>query len=287
MTRLPVWLNQEIPSEETSRLSAMLRESGVHTVCQEAHCPNMTECFSKSKLTFMILGDTCTRSCTFCAVKNKSRQGAAIDPQTPKRIAALVKQLDLKYVVITSVGRDDLIDGGASIFAETIKNIRSHNGSVRIEALIPDFLEKDGALQVVITARPDVIAHNLETVKRLYPQIKPKAEYDFSLQVLGRVKILDRSIITKSSLTLGMGETEEEIFQAMKDLRRYGCNCLTLGQYLAPSKDHYPVKQFITPAQFEIYRLQGLGMGFTNVFAGPKVRSSYMAEELLREITGE
>jgi lipoic acid synthetase len=287
MTRLPVWLNQDILGEETLRLSAMLRESGVRTVCQEAHCPNMTECFSKSKLTFMILGDTCTRSCTFCAVKNKSRQGAAIDPQTPKRIAALVKQLDLKYVVITSVVRDDLDDGGASIFAETIKNIRSHNESVRIEVLIPDFLEKDGALQVVITARPDVIAHNLETVKRLYPQIKPKAEYDFSLQVLGRVKILDRSIITKSSLTLGMGETEEEVIQAMRDLRRYGCNCLTLGQYLAPSKDHYPVKEFIAPAQFEVYRLQGLGMGFTNVFAGPKVRSSYMAEELLKESAGE
>jgi lipoic acid synthetase len=283
MNRLPAWLNQDIPNEETLRLTAMLQESGVHTVCREAHCPNITECFSKGQLAFMILGDTCTRSCAFCAVKNNSQQGVAIDPQLPKRIAALVEKLDLKYVVITSVTRDDLPDAGASFFAETVQAVRLQNESVRIEALIPDFQAKDGALQAMITARPDVIAHNLETVKRLYPEVRPKADYDLSLQVLGRIKIINPSIITKSSLMLGMGETEEEVYQAMKDLRRYGCNCLTLGQYLAPSKDHYPVKEFVAPAQFEAYRLQGLELGFRNVFAGPKVRSSYMAEELVRE----
>lgn len=260
----------------------LLSEYGINTVCQQARCPNLQQCFLGGKLTFLILGDTCTRDCRFCAVK-KSKAGADLAEDEPGRIAELVKLLALKFVVITSVTRDDLLDGGAGQFAETIKTIQALDSGVKVEVLIPDFKGKPHSLETVLAARPDVLAHNIETVERIYPQIRPQADYRFSLGVLSRAGEIDKSVITKSSLMLGIGEKEIELIQAMQDLRRAQCDILTLGQYLAPSKRHYPVKEFISPRQFARYRSIGLGLGFRSVSSGPLVRSSYQAEQVYAE----
>ncbi len=286
INRLPAWFKQEIPGNEALGLSRMFIESGINTVCSQAKCPNITECFKNKRATFMILGNVCTRNCRFC---NISKTGTVLKPklncpQEPSLISNAVKMLGLEYVVITSVTRDDLDDGGAKIFAKTIELIQALDKNIKVEVLIPDFCGKILSLEKVVKASPQVLAHNIETVKRLYGELRPKADYGISLVILKKAKQLNPGIVTKSSLMLGLGETEDEVREAMRDLREHNCDVLTLGQYLAPSPDHYPVKEFISIAQFHKYRQIGLDLGFKAVFSGPKVRSSYLAEDLYRKI---
>jgi lipoic acid synthetase len=250
----------------------------LHTVCQEAKCPNIWECFSARTATFLILGDRCTRNCGFCAVAT-GPQGPP-DPEEPQRVADAAAAMQLAYVVVTSVTRDDLTDGGACHFAETIGRIRERLPEARIEVLIPDFQGHRHALQRVVQARPDVLNHNIETVARLYPTVRPQAIYARSLELIKRVGVYDPSIPTKSGLMLGLGETEDEIRQSLADLRAAGCRMLTLGQYLQPSKQHLPVNRFVTPEEFDRWKTAAVAMGFTEVASGPFVRSSYHAGEL-------
>jgi len=282
VTKLPAWFRQDVPSKEVLAKLEHLRFWQVHTVCQEAKCPNLSYCFKHAKLTFLILGDTCTRNCGFCAVK-KSRGNLKQDLDEPQRVAEAVSGLRLKYAVITSVTRDDLEDGGAGVFAQTIKIIHGLSLGIKVEILIPDFGGSASALEIVLEAHPDLVAHNMEIVKRLYPQLRPQADYARSLALLRKIKELNPDIATKSSLMLGLGETKEEIARAMEDLRLADCDILCLGQYLAPSTAHYPVKEFIGLETFEQYRSIGLSLGFKMVLSGPKVRSSYQAEEAFKE----
>jgi lipoic acid synthetase len=233
----------------------------------------------------MILGDTCTRDCRFCAVAKSDNSNLELDLQEPKRIAAAVRWLALSYVVITSVTRDDLADGGSGIFAQTIETIRMLDKRIKIEVLIPDFKGSTASLKCVVDAGPDVIAHNIETVSRLYQEVRPKAGYRLSLEVLNKIKEIGGKVITKSSLMLGLGEKEEEVLSVMQELRQSRCDILTLGQYLSPSKGHYPVKEFISKEKFARYREGGLALGFKAVLSGPLVRSSYQAEEVYKGIT--
>lgn len=282
--KFPPWFKQEIPDSATLEKARLLSESGVHTVCQEARCPNLSYCFKHSDLTFMLLGDTCTRNCRFCAVKkSQSEEKIELDLDEPLRITEAVRKLGLNYVVITSVTRDDLADGGAEIFTQTIALIRNLNSDIKIEILIPDFQGKRLSLQSLLASEPDVVAHNLETVPRFYPHLRPMADYALSLSVLRTVKELNPEIITKSSLMLGLGEAEEEVIAAMHDLRRNYCDILTLGQYLSPSLSHYSAKEFVAPEHFQKYQKLGLELGFKAVSSGPLVRSSYRARELYEE----
>ena len=293
MTKLPTWFRQELPNETTQELTQLLTKSCVHTVCQQARCPNINHCFKNKRFTFMILGDTCTRNCRFCAVTKSANKNLALDEDEPYRISQLVKRLDLDYVVITSVTRDDLVDGGAAIFAKTIELIQKidkdinpvrnteysetenkiSNG-VKVEVLIPDFRGKIQSIESVLNAGPFVVAHNIETVKRLYPDLRPQADYELSWGILGKIKELKPRILTKSSLMLGLGETEKEVIAAMRDLRSNRCDILTLGQYLVPSPEHYPIKEFISIEQFKEYKDIGMALGFKFVLSGPLVRSS-------------
>ncbi len=306
--RLPVWFKQDIPDTQALTRMRLFLEFNVHTVCQEAKCPNFSYCFQNLRFTFMILGDMCTRNCRFCAVKKSSgtvrEPSLLIDLDEPYRITEIVKELSLNYVVITSVTRDDLSDGGAEQFARTIelihgidKNInpvrntkalgeknKISNG-VKIEVLIPDFSSNITSLKTVIDAHPSILAHNMETVKRLYPVVRPKANYEVSLEILSKTKEFNSSLLTKSSLILGLGETENEVIKTLEDLRDSQCDILTLGQYLAPSEKHYPVQEFISIEQFKKYEQLGLVLGFKAVLSGPKVRSSYQAEEVSEAIT--
>ncbi len=289
--RLPAWLRQDIPDAQALERMNLLSGLNVHTVCQEAKCPNFSDCFKNSRFTFMILGDACTRTCRFCAVKKSGtvfnpRQEVSllIDLDEPDRIAGAVRELGLNYVVITSVTRDDLSDGGAGQFAKTIELIHGIDKNIKIEVLIPDFKGDPTSLETVVKAGPQVVAHNLETVPSLYPQLRPQADYLRSLEILARVKSINRTLITKSSLMLGLGETEEKVMDTMADLRYCHCDILTLGQYLAPSDKHYPVKEFISIERFKKYKQMGLCLGFKAVFSGPKVRSSYQAEKVYREV---
>ncbi len=274
----PSWLRRRLPSgpqyEQTRRL---LRHEGLHTVCQEAQCPNIFECFSRQTATFLILGDRCTRRCTFCAVQHGPFQEP--DPMEPERVAAAVATLGLRYVVITSVTRDDLADGGARIFAETIRTVRERSRGVRIEVLIPDFQGDRHALQTVLNAAPDVLNHNLETVPRLYSAVRPQADYGRSLELLQRAAAAAPHIPTKSGIMLGLGEDAHEIRQTLADLRAVGCRIVTIGQYLRPSAAHLAVERFVPPAEFESWRVEALAMGFTEAASGPFVRSSYRAHE--------
>lgn len=282
--RLPQYFRQPIPGEQILQRMRALSSLGVNTVCKESRCPNFCECLSADKLTFMILGDTCTRNCTFCNVaKAPAKARLGIEPQEPERIAALAKEMRLKYAVITSVTRDDLSDGGAEHFAKTIIAMRRAVPGIKIEVLIPDFSGNLKSLQTVISAKPDCLAHNLETVERLYPQVRPLAGYGLSLKILEEAKKAG-SPITKSSLMLGLGETKDEVIAAMQDLKRHTCDALTLGQYLAPSDNHYPVREFISAERFNEYQKIGISLGFKAVFAGPKVRSSYQAEKVYSEV---
>jgi len=282
--RLPAWFKQEIPGDVVLSRLRKLSTLNIKTVCKEAKCPNLSHCFKNSRLTFMILGDTCTRNCRFCGVKKVAgAERLKVDSDEPKRIAAAAKELGINYAVITSVTRDDLEDGGAGQFAEAIALIREALPGIKVEALIPDFQGKESSLRRVLNASPTVVAHNMETVSRLYAELRPEADYRFSLDLLSKVKDLAPGINTKSSLILGLGETEPEVIATMEDLRYNNCDILALGQYLAPSLEHYPVKEFISIEQFQDYKRIGLGFGFKAVLSGPLVRSSYHAEEIYRE----
>jgi lipoic acid synthetase len=277
--RKPLWLRRGLPTAPVhDRLRSFLDSGRLHTVCREARCPNREECFSRGTATFLILGDTCTRRCRFCAVHQG--EPSLPDPDEPRRIAEAAMQISLEYVVVTSVTRDDLDDGGAGAFAETIRALRVRRPGIRIEVLIPDFRGDETALRTVLDARPDVLSHNLETVKRLYPEVRPGAVYDRSLELLDRVRRCAPDVTVKSGMMLGLGERPDELETALKDLIAAGCRNLTLGQYLQPRKECLPVACFIPPEAFNAWRKSSLGMGFQRVSAGPLVRSSYHAEAL-------
>ncbi|MFH0846570.1 MAG: lipoyl synthase [Chloroflexota bacterium] len=275
--RLPDWFKIKLGNPGavlgTRKLLGDLR---LNTICQSALCPNLTECFSQGTATFLILGNTCTRNCTFCAVKKGLPK--PIDESEPGNILKAVTILNLDYVVLTSVTRDDLADGGASHFASTIKLF--HDKNIKVEVLIPDFQGSLSALRTVVEASPEVLNHNLETVPRLYPAVRPEADYSRSLTILCGVKRLNPTLATKSGLMLGLGETRDEIISVMRDLREAGCDLITLGQYLSPSSRHHPVARFIPPDEFESYRELALKMGFAGVASAPRVRSSFEAKEL-------
>lgn len=275
--RKPEWLRLKTRcTDQAMEVRQLIRSLSLHTVCQEAACPNLLECFGRRTATFMILGRYCTRNCRFCNVTSHPPQ--PVDPQEPEHVAEAVSQLGLKYVVITSVTRDDLPDGGASHFARVIEAIRQHSNDVKIEVLIPDLQGNPDALATIVAAAPHVINHNVETVPRLYPTVRPQAIYERSLWLLQQVKMLDAKILTKSGLMVGLGETEEEVQQVMQDLRAVDCDLLTIGQYLAPSRQHHPVAAYIPPETFAEYQRLGYKLGFKHVESGPLVRSSYHAE---------
>ncbi len=277
--RKPEWLKVNIPSgESTARLRSVMRAKGLHTVCEEARCPNMAECWGAGTATFMILGDICTRSCGFCAVKTGRPVG--LDLSEPARVAEAVHDMGIHHAVITSVNRDELPDGGAAVFAETVRQVRESNPGITLEVLIPDFRGVMDALDLVIDARPDVLNHNMETVPRLYSTVRPQARYRRSLGVLMHAK--SRGMVTKTGMMLGLGETRDEIMEVLGDLREVGCDVLTLGQYLQPTKDHLRVDRYLAPSEFGSLREEALTMGFRFVEAGPLVRSSYHAERHVR-----
>lgn len=277
--RLPEWFKQRISSiDKINNVTSVLADLGLKTVCQSALCPNIYQCFGKKTATFMILGDVCTRNCSFCAITKGAPSHVSADE--PQRVARAVAQLGLTYVVITSVTRDDLDDGGASHFARTIDSIRSLCPQAKIEVLIPDFNGSDRALETVINAGPDTINHNIETVPRLYNTVRPLAVYRRSLDLLRKIKEIAPQIVTKSGGMLGLGESRNEVIEMMMELRTSGCNLLTLGQYLAPSSRHHPVVSYITPEEFFSYIQPALNMGFSGVASAPLVRSSYKAAEL-------
>ncbi len=278
----PKWLRRPLPSgPEHEKVRNLIRARGLHTVCQQAKCPNQFECFSRQTATFLILGDRCTRNCRFCNVPPGPKQ--LPDPDEPRRVAEAARKLNLKYVVVTSVTRDDLPDGGAALFAETIHRLRQAINGVRVEVLIPDFQGDPQALETVLAARPDVLNHNIETVHRLYATVRPQAEYARSLTLLNRVAAHASGIPPKSGLMLGLGETDGEIRTCLDDLRHAGCQLLTLGQYLQPTRDHLPVARFVPPEEFDAWKTVALEKGFRHVASGPFVRSSYQAQELFTE----
>ena len=273
----PPWIRVRLPSaEKYARIKKLKESKCLHTVCEEAKCPNLGECWEKGNATFLILGDICTRNCRFCAVKN-GHPGAA-DTEEPTRVAQAVAAMKLKHVVITSVTRDDLSDGGAAIFAEAIRQIRFQVPQCTIEVLIPDLKGSRDALQTVLEARPEILGHNVETVPRVYPHVRPQAVYQRSLELLRRAKDMDSEVLTKSGIMVGIGETTDEVVDVMQDLRAVGCDIITIGQYLRPTKFHLPVARYYTPDEFADLTKVGRSMGFRWVESGPLVRSSYRAE---------
>ncbi len=278
----PEWLKKRISSGQSyHKVLKILRKGGLHTVCEEAHCPNLGECFSQGTATFMILGDRCTRNCMFCAVRHAPPLPP--DAEEPAMVAGAVRELGLRYAVITSVTRDDLPDGGAAHFAQTIRSIREGNSGTRVEVLIPDFQGSEPALRKVVEARPDVINHNLETVPRLYCDVRPQADYARSLQLIERVSKMDQMIPAKSGLMLGLGERQEEVLGVFNDLLDAGCRILTIGQYLSPSSEHHQVVRYIPPDEFSRWEKIAYKSGFTAVASGPFVRSSFHAGEIFSD----
>ena len=276
--RRPEWLKvSPLDPAILNKMRRLMRDLKLHTICESARCPNCTECFRRATATFMILGDICTRNCTFCAVKRG--KPLSPDPQEPEHIVTAVDKLGLRYVVITSVTRDDLPDGGASQFAHTVKAIREYDSHIMVEVLIPDFSGSLSALQTVIDASPAVLNHNIETVPRLYPEVRPKADYRRSIELLRQSKLLNNRILTKSGFMLGLGEVRQEVIELMADLRQAGCDLLTIGQYLQPSLRHHKVMKFTPPEEFEEYGNIGKQLGFRQVVSGPLVRSSFHAAE--------
>ena len=275
----PAWLRRRLPSgPEFEQIRSLVGKRKLHTVCQEAKCPNIWECFSNHTATFLIMGNRCTRKCRFCAVAHRPVEPP--DPDEPDRVAKTTLLMGLKYVVITSVTRDDVADGGASYFARTINKIRQRLPDTLIEVLIPDLQGSRRALHTILEARPDVLNHNIETVPRLYQKVRPQADYRRSLTLIQRASTFDRHLATKSGLMLGLGETADEIQQTLRDLLNTGCKMLTLGQYLQPTSAHLQVDRFVTPDEFERWKKDALQMGFSEVASGPFVRSSYHAREL-------
>ena len=249
----------------------------LNTVCEEAHCPNIGECWERGTATFMILGDICTRRCHYCAVKTGRPVG--LDLEEPERLSETVKAMGLRYCVITSVNRDDLLDGGSSIFSSCIEKIHQKVPGCRIEVLIPDFAGSNASLEKVISAKPDVLNHNIESTRNIFHRVRPKGDYDLSLELLAQSKRFDSNLVTKSGIIVGMGETKEDLISTMEDLRSVDCDLLTIGQYLRPSIKHIPIDRFYSPPEFEDLRLLGEDMGFKHVASGPLVRSSYHADE--------
>lgn len=282
--RKPEWLKVRAPGGPNYlRLQKLMREQGLHTVCEEAHCPNIGECWESGTATFMILGDVCTRACKYCAVAHGLP--SELDTDEPRRVADSAVMMGLEHAVITSVNRDELKDGGASIYAETIRQIRTRLPGCSVEVLIPDLKGNEDALRVVVEARPEILAHNVDTVERLMRAVRPGARYWRSISLLGAVKRMNPGQLTKSAIILGMGETEEEIFQTMRDLREAAVDILTLGQYLRPSAHHIPLDRWVTPDEFRRWKEIGeRDLGFRHVESGPLVRSSYHAKEQAREI---
>jgi len=277
--RKPSWIRAKSPANPAvARLKRVLRENRLYTVCEEASCPNIGECFGHGTATFMIMGDICTRRCPFCDVAHGRPD--PLDPDEPENLARTIQAMGLRYVVVTSVDRDDLRDGGAGHFVACIQAIRARNPRIQVEVLVPDFRGRmDRALEIMSAAPPDVFNHNLETVPRLYRQARPGSDYQWSLDLLQRFKALYPQVPTKSGLMLGLGEHLEEVEQVMADLRAHGCDMLTLGQYLQPSLHHLPVERFVPPDEFDRLRRTGEAMGFSHVASGPMVRSSYHADQ--------
>jgi len=281
--RKPEWLKVKLDYDKNAlEVKKIIKKHKLNTVCTEAACPNRCECFKRKTATFMILGSVCTRNCTFCNVNKGETE--KINEEESRNVAKAIEELNLKHVVITSVTRDDLSDGGATHFANVIKEIKMVNNDIIIEVLIPDFQGDENALKIVINAKPNIINHNIETVPRLYPEVRPKADYFKSLQLLERVKKNDSNMITKSGIMLGLGESEEEVIEVLKDLVNYKCDILTVGQYLAPTKKHHTVIEYIHPDKFEALKIQALKLGFKYVSSGPLIRSSYLADEAMKFI---
>lgn len=285
--RLPEWLKVQLPTSSTfTRTRLLLSDLRLHTVCESAQCPNHWECWSKGTATFMIAGDRCTRACGFCAVS--TAKPLALDPEEPKRVAEATHRMGLRHVVITAVARDDLADGGAAHFQQTIAAVRERNPGIVVEVLTPDFLDREFALDLVLGARPEIFNHNLETVRRLTPSVRHRATYDRSLSVLARAKARGGAgLVTKSGIMLGLGEAESEVLEAMHDLRRAQVDVLTLGQYLQPTLQHLPVMDYIPPAAFARWKEQAEALGFQHVASGPLVRSSYHADEFTPAVPTE
>jgi len=283
--RLPPWFKQK-PADPRVMvpMEKLLDGLSLHTICESALCPNVAECFSRKTATFLILGDVCTRRCSFCAVKKG--QPLPVDKREPQHLLEAVEKLDLGYIVITSVTRDDLFDGGASHFVKVINMLHQKRKGVVVEVLVPDFLGSAESLRAIVEAHPEVVNHNLETVPRLYSAVRPEADYSRSLKLLSMAKKLNPDIVTKSGLMLGLGETKEEVVKVMEDLRGVNCDLLTIGQYLQPSPGHYPVARFISPEEFSQYGDIGRDIGFVEVAIAPLVRSSFKAAELYAKAKG-
>ena len=278
--KLPEWLKVKMPSGGNYQMLKNLVDSeNLNTVCEEARCPNIGECWDNKTATFMILGDICTRACTYCAVKTGTPVG--LDIEEPLRLARTIESLNLNYAVITSVNRDDLPDGGAFIFAQCVSQVRKRLPSCKIEVLTPDFEGNWNSLDLVIQSKPDTFNHNIETVRRIFPVVRARGDYDLSLEVLEKAKELSKAnnLVTKSGIMVGLGETQDEIEKTMLDLRDADCDLLTIGQYLRPSLKHSPISKWYTPAEFEVLKNTGLNLGFKHVASGPLVRSSYHADE--------
>lgn len=287
----PPWLIEEVrrakkgtSTDQIQQTGALLSRLGLPTVCDSARCPNRGECFSLRTVTFLILGDVCTRGCTFCAVRH-GRPAGPPDADEPKRLSQAVEELGLAHVVITSVTRDDLPDGGAGHYAQVVEALRRRCPAVKTELLVPDFLGSEAALATVLEASPDILAHNLETVPRLYQQVRRGADYDRSLQLLRKAKALAPRIITKSGVMLGLGESADEVQEVLSDLADTGCDMITLGQYLAPSLTSTPVARYVSLNEFDQWRTKSLALGFKSVASGPLVRSSYKASHFFRELS--
>ena len=277
----PDWLKVKLPTGDNySDVRNLMREKKLNTVCEEAKCPNIAECWNHRTATFMILGDTCTRSCGFCNVK--VGMPTELDLDEPRRVVDAIKQLDLRHAVITSVNRDELEDGGASIFRECVKLLRKDKPDCTVEILIPDFKGEAKAFEIIMQYPPDILNHNLETVKRLYHAVRPQAKYERSLNLIKWFK--SRGLKTKSGIMVGIGETTEEVLDLMRDLYSHGCEIITIGQYLQPTKVHLPVDRFVTPEEFRMYKEEGLKIGFKVVESSPLVRSSYHADQHARDI---
>jgi lipoyl synthase len=282
---LPPWFKQKLPNAgEEPDSDRLLHDLGLHTICESGHCPNVSQCFPGGAA-FLILGNICTRGCSFCAVDHG--RPLPVDIGEPERLAEAAKRLKLDYVFVTSVTRDDLPDGGAGHFACTIKTVRRKLPGTKVEVLVPDFQGDQDAIKTVLDAGPVVFGHNVETVPRLYPYVRPQADYRRSLEVLRQAKELTPGILTKSGLMLGMGEEKSEVLTVMRDLREARCDIFTLGQYLSPSLANYPVQNFPTPEEFTAYIAHGMGMGFKAVASAPLWRSSFKADELFRQVTGK